>query len=215
MSARDDLLVLLDQGEALIEEQLATFKTIGQVIKQYDDGLSSLVYEAFNHRMDAVDMRRNMKELMRELAPAMIVEGFREGGLNEEDTDDDDQAWAKEHATDWLADQLQYVNGFAADAYAAGKDKDKRADILSRIEMWVDALRALGETARAYVMSDTKGQWKLGDRQTHTPDCVRLAQMGPKRLSYFIDRGYIPGQMHLGCGCRIANPKTDETLMGE
>lgn len=212
MSARDRLIDLIDQAERIVNAY--TLKTIAQVTTRYRDGLTSLVYEAFNHRMDAIDMRRNMKALIRELAPQAIQEGWREGGLTENMIEDEDQQWADEGVADWIAQQVAYVNSFAADAYAAGSDKDRRAAILGRVEMWVDALRDLGELAKAYAMRSEKAVWKLGNRQNHTPDCIKLSQGAPHRLQWFIDRGYTP-PLHMGCGCTLRNFKTGDVIMGE
>lgn len=207
---------LLDEAERLYRERLAllTLKTIGQIVTQYRDGLTSLVYETMNHRMDAVDMRRDMKALIRELAPRAIQEGWREGGLSEADIEDEDQQWADEGAADWIADQVQYVNAFAKDTYAAGKDAEARAAILQRLDLWMDALRRLGELALAYAVKSEKAYWKLGERINHTPECVKLAQGKPHRVQWFIDRGYAP-PLHFGCGCSIRRTKDDSVIMGE
>ncbi len=61
VNPRERLADLLSQAEAIVWAYWATTKTIGQVVTRYRNGLTSLVYETFNHRMDAVDMRRDMK----------------------------------------------------------------------------------------------------------------------------------------------------------
>lgn len=189
-------------------------KTIGQVVTRYKDGLSSLVYETMNHRMDAIDMRRDMKALIRQLAPEAIQEGWREGGLTEDMIEDEDQQWADEGTADWIAEQVQYVNAFAKDTYDAGSDKAARQAILDRVEMWVDALRRLGELGKAYALKSQKAYWALGDRLNHTPDCVKLSQGKPHRVQWFIDRGYAP-PIHFGCGCSIRSASDDSVIMGE
>lgn len=212
MNTHEHLLDLLDQAEAIVSAY--TLKTIAQIVTRYRDGLTSLVYETFNHRMDAIDMRRDMKALIRELAPRAIQEGWREGGLTEDLIEAEDQQWGDESAADWIAQQVQYVNSFAADTYAAGSDKDRRAAILGRVDLWIDALRDLGELARAYALRSEKAVWKLGDRQKHTPDCVKLSQGAPHRIQWFMDRGFTP-PIHMGCGCTLRSAKTGEVIMGD
>lgn len=214
LTPRERLADLLSQAEAVVWAYWATTKTIGQIVTRYRNGLTSLVYEAFNHRMDAVDMRRDMKALIRELAMPALQEGWREGGLSEADIEDEDQQWADEGVADWIAEQVQYVNAFAKDTYDASKDAGARKQILDRVELWVDALRRLGELGRAYALKSEKAYWQLGDRATHTPDCVKLSQGKPHRVQWFIDHGYTP-PIHFGCGCSIRGVKSKAVIMGE
>jgi len=207
---------LLDVADNIVNYHLSRLrlKSINQIVTQYKDGLNSLVYETFNHRRDAVDMRRKMKALIRQLAPAAIVEGWREGGLTEDMVEDEDQQWADEGVADWIAEQVQYVNDFAKAAYEAGTDKEARQAILDRVDLWVEAMRRLGELGKAYALKSEKAYWKLGDRQTHTPDCVKLSQGKPHRVQWFIDHGHAP-PIHFGCGCSIRTVKDDNVIMGE
>lgn len=205
------LFAVLNQGK---REKALTLKTIGQIVKRYNDGLESLVYETMNHRMDAVDMRRDMKALLRELAPEAIQEGWREGGLSEADIDDDDEEWAADGVSSWLDEQLQYVNDFARDTYDAGDDADKRKAILGRVDLWVDAMRRLAELAKAYAMKSQKAYWALGDRINHTPDCVALSRRKPRRLAKWIEDGYIP-PIHFDCGCSLRLVSDDSVVAGE
>lgn len=211
-----DITALLDQAERLALEHIAalTVKTIGQVVNGYQDALTNFVYDAFNYRMSVIDFRRAMKALIREVAPEALTEGWREGGLTDVDVEDEDQEWFDEGVADWIQDQSQYVNDFAQAAYDAGDDKDARAAILDRVDLWVDALRRLGELGRAYALRSEKAYWALGDRATHTPECEALSRGKPHRVQWFIDRGYAP-PLHFGCGCSIRNAKTDEVIMGE
>ncbi len=212
--ARRKILTLLEQADTLLNGIAPAVKTIGGTVIKYANDLDNIVYDAFNHRITAVDMRRAHKELMRQLAPEVVTEGLHEGGLADEDIDEEDQAWVDETISDWLGVQVDAANGFAADAYAAGDDGDKRADCLSRESMWVDALRDLGELAKAYAMRSTKAIWVLGLTNTHTPDCVALSQKKAHRLSWWIDNGYTP-PIHLGCMCSLVNAASGETIMGE
>lgn len=201
----------------LIEAQRVlsvVYKTIGGTVKTYTNELDNIVYDAFNHRISSVDMRRAHKALLEQLAPEVMTEGLHEGGLKDDDIDEEDQAWIDEAINDWLGTQLESINGFAKDAYAAGDDKDLRQAILAREVLWSESLRTLGEMGRAYALKSERGQWELGEADHHTPDCVKLAQGKPHRLQWFLDRDYIPGQIHIGCKCKIRSVRTNEIIMG-
>ncbi len=223
MSAREHLLDLLDQAEALVKvnqsadtvkeitslysklrnlqrhmsinpvEWVIAVKTIAQIAKRYNDLLSRLVYDTFKSG-DAIDMRRAHKAMLRDLAPQAYLEGLNEGGIAEADMDDDDRAHMDEAVSDWLAGQVEYVNQFAADTVAARGDKDKQNAILDRLTMWVDSLRELGALGKAWALQSEMGQWTLSTEvKMHTPDCVALSKLKAHRLAWFTERGYIPG----------------------
>jgi hypothetical protein len=187
-------------------------KSINQIVKSYGDQLSNLVYDVFNGRSDPVDFRRAHKALLREDAPNVYSEGLREGGIAEGDIDEEDRAAMSEAVSDWLGSQLPFVNDFSKAVGAAGKDKTQRAAILARVEMWVDSLRTLGDLGRAYATQNEKGHWVLGDTE-HCDTCLKLSNMKPHRLSWFVDRGYIPREngsetldCHgFNCQCTIRN----------
>jgi len=210
--ARTNLLNLLDQAEALVTDWQITTKTIGQIINSYRDQLTNLVYDVFNGNSDPIDFRRAHKALLREDAPQAYIEGLREGGIDE--LDDDDKAAMDEKVNDWLSEQVTFVNDFAKAIGEARKDKTQRQAILDRVVLWVDSLRSLGELGRAYALGNVKADWQLGDRNTHTEDCIALSKRPAHRVSWWIERGHTP-PIHLGCGCRLRNVKTNETIMGE
>ena len=64
----EDLLVV---AESIVNERLMLIaeKTIGQVVASYDDNLTNLVYDDLNRRIDAIDMRRAHKAMIRSYAP--------------------------------------------------------------------------------------------------------------------------------------------------
>jgi hypothetical protein len=208
------LLELIERAEALVDAWRleVTVKTIAQIVVSYRDQLTNLVYDVFNGNSDPVDFRRAMKALLREDAPQAFEEGMREGGIL--DPDDDDQAAMTEKVNDWLGEQVQYVNDFAKAIGEAAKDKTQRQVILDRVVLWVDAMRNLGELGRAYAMGNVKATWQLGDRATHTSDCIALSKRPAHRVSWWMERGYTP-PIHLGCGCGLIDDKTGETIMGE
>lgn len=198
----------------LAQQEGISLKTIGQVVKTFSDQLTNLVYDVWNKHSDAIDFRRAFKTLLRDDAPQAYTEGLREGGIDEPDAED--QQVMDETVNDWLATQVSFVNDFAQAVFDARKNKDQRPAILDRVTIWVDSLRSIGERGRAYAMGNVKADWQLGDRQTHTQDCIDLSKLKPHRVSWWTERGYIPGnERHIGCGCRLRNVATGETIMGE
>lgn len=192
-------------------------KSIGQIVKRYDDQLTNLVYDVFNGNSDPVDFRRAHKALLREVAPDVYLEGMREGGIDE--PDDEDTAQMSEAVDDWLGAQLSFVNDFAKAIGEARKDKEQRDSILARVDQWVDSLRTLGDLGKAYALKNEKGSWVMGDTE-HCDTCLRLSKMKPHRLSWFVDRGYIPREngsdtldCHgFNCQCEIQNAKGEVLL---
>jgi hypothetical protein len=168
---------------------LVEAKSIAQIVRGYGDQLANMVYDVFNGNSDPVDFRRAHKALLKEVAPEAYSEGMKEGGLT--DLDEEDRAAQDEAVNDWLGSQLSFVNDFAKAIGAARKDKEQRAAILARVDQWVDSLRTLGDLGRAYATQNEKGSWRLGDTE-HCDTCLKLSRMKPHRLSWFMDRGYIP-----------------------
>lgn len=192
-----------------------SIKTIGQIVKRYDDQLTRLVHDTFRTH-DALDMRRAHKALLRDYAEQVFIEGMNEGGTNETDIDDEDRSYIAEAIQDWLAGQLPHVNAFAA-ATALAIDAVLQAAILSRVEMWVNALRDFGSAGKAYAQANVKGQWVLGKTEEHCTDCLRYSQMKPHRLSWFLERK-MPRSPDLACkgfhcDCDIIDPKTKASLL--
>lgn len=203
----------------LEQRQGVTIKSIAQVVREYRDELTNIVYDVFNGRSDATDMRRAHKALLKSHAEPVYIEGMNEGGLKEEDFDEDDLAQIEEDVGDWLGKQIDEVNGFAKDTAAAAKDKDLRHAILDRLEMWVDSLRTLGDMGKAYALKSEKGEWRYGDTE-HCDTCLKLNGK-VHRVSWFLDRGYIPGEngsetldcKGFKCQCGIYSVKNGKRIL--
>ena len=202
----------------LAEREGVTLKTIGQVVTRYNDQLTNAVYDVWNGHSAAVDLRRAHKAMLKDFAPRVYEEGMREGGIDE--IDEEDQEALDEAVGDWLGSQFDHVNQFARDVDDAKKNKDGRPVILDRVSMWVDSLRSLGDLGRAYALKNEKGQWKFGATEQHCETCLKLSKMKPHRVSWFVERGYIPrqnGSDTLECGgwkcdCSIVNKRGDQLL---
>lgn len=199
---RARLLDAIELAAAWLDEQV-TLKTIGQVVAQYDDQLTNAVYDVWNGHSSAVDLRRAHKAMLKQFAPLIYFEGMREGGIKEDEIDEEDQAAADEAVSDWLSKQVEFVNAFAKDVEAVRGNKDERPKILDRVGMWVDSLRSLGDLGKAYALKNERGQWTLGETEQHCDTCLKLSKMKPHRVSWFVERGYIPrqnGSDTLDCG---------------
>lgn len=216
---RARLLDAIELAAAWLDEQV-TLKTIGQVVTQYDDKLTNAVYDVWNGHSSAVDLRRAHKAMLKQFAPMIYLEGMHEGGIKEDDIDEKDQADLDEAVNDWLSKQVDFVNAFAKDAEAARRNKDERPKILDRVGMWVDSLRSLGDLGKAYALKNERGQWILGETEQHCDTCKYLAGLKPHRVSWFVERGYIPRQNGSGkldcggwkCDCSVVNNNGDQLL---
>lgn len=162
-------------------------RTISQVVSTYRDQLTNFVHETLNGSMDAIDLRRAHREMIRRLGPSAYVEGLREGGIPQEEMDAQDKAAIQE----WQDTQLAHVNQFAADAVAARGDDNKQAQILSRLDMWVNAMQTIGGMGLMSAQKNQAGTWRLGATEAHCKTCNALN--GKRhRLSWYSSRGLIP-----------------------
>lgn len=171
-------------------------KSVGQIVKRYDDQLTNAVYDVWNRHSDAVDLARAHRAMLRDFAPQAFIEGMREGGIAE--PDEEDLAEMSDEVATWLDGQLPHVGAFSKDTEAARDDKAARDSILARIVLWVNALRDLGAAGRAYANNNKKGTWILGRTEEHCTDCLRYSRLGPHRMSYWRKRK-LPRARDLEC----------------
>ena len=182
-----------------IVSSATTQLTIGEVTRTYKDQLTNFVFEALNGNMDALDLSRSMRSLLRDLADDVYIEGMREGGIKdpESELDKDDESAIK----DWLSGQLSHVRDFSRAVISVRSGDTTRRDILDRIELWVDNLALLGSLGTASAKRNIMVTWVYGD----TDHCATCKMLNGKRrrLKWFIDNGYIPqerGSATLDCG---------------
>lgn len=173
-------------------------KSVNEVLRQYEDTLTRFAFEVLRGG-DAVDFRRSHKALIRSLAPEAYAEGLREGGVSQDEMDDEDAATVR----DWIAEQVSHVNDFAA--WLASGDprnsEDKRRQMAERVALWVQALDNLGALGRASAKANQMGVWRMGDTE-HCDTCREL-NGARHRLKWFTSKGYIPrevGSATLDCG---------------
>lgn len=178
-------------------------RTVAQVVTTYRDQLTNFTYETLNGSMDATDLRRAHREMIRRLGPNAYAEGLREGGVPAEELDDAD----RKAITEWIDGQLMHVNKFASDAVEARGDDGKREQILGRVDLWVNSMQTLGSQGLMSAQKNKMGVWRLGPTEEH---CISkngrigCANLHGKRhrLSWFLSRGLIPqqpGSAILGC----------------
>lgn len=178
-------------------------RTIAQVVGTYRDQLTNFVHETLNGSMDAIDLRRAHREMIRRLGPSAYTEGLREGGVPAEELDAAD----RKAITDWMGGQFAHVNKFADDTVAARGDDGKHKQILSRLDMWVESMRVIGSQGLMSAQKNKMGTWRLGPTEQHCKTGngrIGCANLHGKRhrLSWFLSRGLIPrqpGSAILGC----------------
>lgn len=178
-------------------------RTIAQVVRTYRDQLTNSVYETLNGRTDAMGMGRAHRDMIWRLGPDAYTEGLREGGVPAEELDAEDRKAIRE----WINGQWAHVSKFASDTVAARNDDGKRKQILSRLDMWVESMRVIGNQGLMSAQKNRMGTWRLGPTEEH---CITkngrigCANLHGKRhrLSWFLSRGIIPrqpGSAILGC----------------
>lgn len=184
-------------------------KEVGEIVDEYETQLSRFATQASEGLMDALDMARAHRALIRTLAPKAYSEGLRVGGLDDADMDDDDKAAIAE----WIDNQLAHVRSFAKDAVGAKLNAQARAAIQDRVTLWAHALQTLGDLGRASAQGNAMGTWKYGE--TEHCDTCRALNGQRKRLKTWIRQGLIPqepGSTSLDCGgwncqCRIIDDR--------
>lgn len=184
-------------------------EAVNEVLREYRDQLTNFVYETFNGHMTVIDFRRAHKALIRTSAMDAFSEGMREGGIA------DPLSWMDDYERDdvkaWIVDQVGYVDNFAA-AIASAQTKDERRAILTRVDLWVDALRSLGMRGEMSAKGNLPGTWKWMPGKDHCKTCSWLNGQR-HRLKWFVSHGYIPQQKGSetlacggwACGCEIVD----------
>lgn len=170
-------------------------KSIGEVSREYRDLLENLVVAAANGTVSSGSLASQMREAIIDDGRAVYLEGMREGGSSdpEADLDDTDETAIGE----WQTGQAGFINGFRDDALAvndlSGDARTAARDVmLGRVDDWVNALEGLGRLGTANMKRNTYGTWKVGDTE-HCGTCNSLNGKR-KRLKWFIDNGYLPGE---------------------
>ncbi len=191
------LSIALDRAVEYLEAKYS-LKTIGQIIKQYDDQLTRLVYDTFRSG-DAVDMRRAHRAMLRDFGLKSYIEGMREGETDEPDAED--MATANDALDEWVSGQFEFVNQFAKDTAAAKRDRTLREAVLARVPLWVDSMRNFGEAGKLYALGNIMLTFDGDDGAESCDDCQRYKGQRHKR-NWWADRGLLErnGNPNYECG---------------
>jgi hypothetical protein len=194
--SRQRLIIAIQQAADYLAVRY--LKTIGQIVKEYNDRLTRLVYDTFRTG-DAIDMRRAHRAMMKDLGLKCYHEGMREGGIDEPDSDD--VAVAQDALDEWAAIQFEYVNQFARDAAAAKADPTLRPAILDRIPLWADSMRNFGEAGKMYALGNIALRFDGDDGEESCDDCQRYKGQRHRR-NWWAARGLLErnGNPNYECG---------------
>jgi hypothetical protein len=187
---RAELAALLEQARAYVRTEYGpALKSVNEVLREYEDTLTRFCFDVLRGG-DAVDFRRAHKALLRSVAPEAYAEGLREGGVSQDEMDDDDHAAVRA----WLDTQLAHVNDFAA--WLASGDprnsEDKRRQLAERVALWVQALEQLGNQGRAASLGNPMLTMVGDDGEESCQDCQE--HKGQRmRMKTWQKRGLVPG----------------------
>jgi len=181
-------------------------RTVGQVINEYNERLRSLVYNTWNRIQNGLSdaatmqaaLRTEHKRLIRDLSETAYGEGMREGGVDPDEMDDEDLRTI----TTWRADQSSYANQFAEAVTAAAGDEAARLAITGRVDLWVAAMRDLGNMG---ILSAQKNAMYRFDGEDGADTCPTCQSLKGKehRAKWWAANGLIPsvGNANFKCGC--------------
>lgn len=202
--------MLADAPALLASVALAydAFKSVDSVVEEYHDDLVSLFNKVWADDLLPSEAERRHKALVRADAEPAFIEGLAEGGVDEPELDEGDTATIRE----WIAIQIGSVPGlwddiertlreFSGGVINSATLRQRKDGYLSRLETWARALRDLAGLGKASALKNMMVTWRYGDAE-HCRVCERLNGT-KKRLSWFIDKGYIPqevGSETLDCG---------------
>jgi hypothetical protein len=174
-----------------------TSKSVDEIVAEYDNTLTANVRRGFRGQTDERELAAAHRDMIRAFAPQAYYEGLRQGGVEQDEADDDDRATIK----DWIGEQLSHVRGFAEAVMDAKRDKALQDAVYARLDQWLRALQSLGNLGYASAQKNAMGIWEYGA----TEHCATCAQLNGKRhrLKWYLQKGYIPrepGSQTLDCG---------------
>jgi hypothetical protein len=194
-------------------------KSIQGYADEFQLRLSESVAEFFNRQASAAEVGSVLKNLLRGYARDTYLEGMREGGVDEPESDITDEEEADISA--WVSEQFGFVPGFVQavkDTRTAEDNESAQAGINNRVELWAGSLANLGSLGKARALANIMCTWVYGDTE-HCATCEKLNGRR-KRMSWFLDNGYIPqenGSDTLECGgwrcqCKLVNDKGKQVM---
>lgn len=175
-------------------------KSIIKIVSGYHSRLTSIVKTAMKTG-DAVAMRQAHKALIRNAAPDVYREGYREGGIDPKDLEPDDRANYDEAIDDWIASQMEHVNQFAKDAAEVRRNPDTRAAVLARVDQWSTSLQNFGEAGRLAAMGNIPLTFDGDDGAESCDDCQRYKGQRHRR-DWWAKRGLLERNGNLNYECQ-------------
>lgn len=189
-------LVWLKGPAKPVEKKQLRFKSVNEVLRDFEDTLDRWVVDAANGNMSHQELRSEFTSLLDLVGREAYYEGMREGGIEEplEEADEEDE----ERMDDWIEEQKEFVTGFASDAALVseleGDEKTAARDaMLDRVDIWVQSVQTIGGLGLAAAKENAMGTWVLGSTEEHCDVCNDLADQR-HRLKWFTSRGFIPQQ---------------------
>lgn len=208
-----------DSVAAVVAEYISSvtgIKSVKGFVADYEVLLTSEIAGFFNGDLTIRSVRATWQKAIRRYAKDTYIEGITDGGGEESDYDDEDDAIVNA----WIAEQLAFVDDFVSAVNDAGKAEDRTAaqrGILTRVGYWVDALADLGGRGKLRAQEGAPAYWELGDTEVHCDDCLRYSKMKPRRVRQWLNDGALPRSHDLqclgfNCDCSIRHAKTGRVL---
>jgi len=210
--------------EAAVLSMYPAAKDIADVRAEYEIRLSRAVTSVLNGESSAKDLERTHWALIRAYAMQVYLEGMRDGGISDAGPDDltsgDEQTIRA-----WEQGQKEFIAGLAEAAAAAAdlpkgtpERRSAQAGVNSRVDLWGQSLRDLGNEGKASALKNMMVTWRLGRTEEHCETCVRLNGTR-RRVSWFMDRDYRPqmngAAMDCGgwrCECKLVDDKGKQVM---
>lgn len=193
---------------------LRVYRDIADAQDNYRSGLTDIVERLTSSSSgDTRSAASNMRQLIKGMAEQVYVEGLREGGIEDAESQLSEEDTAA--IQDWVAGQLPYVIDFLK----AVAEEGQTGSTLNRIELWVGALGSLGHTAIMSARENMMVTWEYGDTDQHCTTCSTLHGQR-HRLKWYRDKGYIPREPASetlscggwGCDCRLVDDDGNQVI---
>lgn len=194
----------------------AVERTVEDVVNEYGTLLGREITLAWDYKVTESQFYADHVRWIRQFGIQAYVQGLLEGGVTQDEMDEEDGA----AVNTWVGQQIAAARDFAKAVQDSSTDKDKHDAILGRLDLWMNALQALGSQGLMSAMRNAMGEWKLGKTEEHCTTCSSLN--GKRhRLKWFREKGYIPrepGSETLECGgwncdCGIYDVKSGAQLI--
>lgn len=201
-----------------LKRKVDALKKVSAIVGDYEVDLTSAVVGYFNGEASLSRVRKVFSSAPRDYARDVYLEGMGEGGLGEEDLDEDDESAISE----WIDTQAGSVEGlveFVSTVKSVDEDqrRDRQRAILDRVSLWVKELRDLGGRGRLRAKDGELAIWELGDTEIHCDDCLANSRLKPKRVKWWREERGLPRAKDLAChgfncDCTLRSPKTRRQL---